>query len=108
GRKLAVFQAHLSGGSSDSAGSQGPRRSLKSLSRAVQRRIANARLQRLLRRVRVRGAQSLFLGLSQTVPDFLANAWLALLEHPSQLVRLRSEPYLMPRAIDELLRYGGP
>jgi cytochrome P450 len=39
---------------------------------------------------------------------FWANAWLALLENPSQLERLRAEPYLMPRAIEELLRYSGP
>jgi cytochrome P450 len=56
----------------------------------------------------VRGAQSLFLGVSQTLPDFLANAWLTLLEHPSQLMRLRAEPHLAPKAIEELLRYSGP
>ena len=108
GRKLAALQAHLFSGGSDSPGSQRPRRSLKSLSRAVQRRIANVRLQRLLRGVRVRGAQSLFLGVSQTLPDFLANAWLALLEHPSYLMRLHAEPHLVPRTIEELLRYRGP
>jgi len=108
GRKLAALQAHLSGGSSDSPASQRPRRSLKSLNRAVRRRIASARLQKILRNVRVSGAQSLFLGVSQTLPDFLANAWLALLEHPLQLARLRTEPHLMPKAMEELLRYRGP
>ena len=107
GRKLAALQPHFTGGSGDSPVSQRPRRSFKSLSRAVQRRIANARLQKLLRRVRVPGAQSLFSGVSQTLPDFLANAWLALLEHPSQLARLRAEPHLMPKAMEELLRYRG-
>lgn len=108
GRRLAALQARLPG---SNAGSLAPRRPLRSLSgvwRAVQRRIANARLERLLRSVRMRGAQSLFLGLSQTLPDFLANAWLALLEHPSQLVRLRAEPHLASRALEELLRYSGP
>jgi cytochrome P450 len=106
GRKLAALQQHLSG-SKDLAGPQRSRGSPKSIWLAVQRRIANARLETLLRRVRSHGAQSLFMGLSQTLPDFLANAWLALLEHPSQLARLRAEPHLMPRAVDELLRYIG-
>jgi hypothetical protein len=108
GRKLAALQEQLSVGSSDSPASQRSRRLLRSLSHAVQRRIANARLQKLLRSVHVRGAQSLFLGVSQTLPDFLANAWLALLEHPLQLARLRAEPHLMPKAMEELLRYRGP
>ena len=99
GRKLAALQPQAS---------QQSDRSFKSLSRAVQRRIANARLQKLLRRVRVPGAYSLYLGVSQTLPDFLANAWLALLEHPFQLARLRAEPQLMPKAMEELLRYSGP
>jgi len=106
GRKLAALQPHLSCGSSDSPAWQRPRGSLKSLSRAVQLRIANARLQKLLHRVR--GGQSLFLGVSQTLPDFLANAWFSLLEHPLQFARLRAEPHLMPKAIEELLRYRGP
>jgi len=107
GRKLVSLQRHLSGSNGDSPPALRSRRSPKSVWFAVQRRIANARLERLLRGVRVHGAQSLFLGLSQTLPDFLANAWLALLEHPSQLARLRAESYLMPRAVDELLRYSG-
>jgi len=48
-----------------------------------------------------------FVALSQTLPCFLANAWLALLRHPFELERLRGEPALMPRAIEELLRYAG-
>jgi len=108
GRSLAALQPHLTGVSSDSPAPRGPRRSLRSLRRAVQRRIANARLQKLLRRVRVRGAESLFRGVSQTLPDFLANAWLGLMEHPFQLARLRAEPPLMPKAMEELLRYRGP
>jgi cytochrome P450 len=48
-----------------------------------------------------------FVALSQTLPCFLANAWLALFRHPSELARLRAEPILMPRAIEELLRYAG-
>ena len=108
GRQLATLQPYLSGGSTDLVAPHRPLRSLNGVRLALLRRIAKERSERLLRNVRVRGAQSLFLGLSQTLPDFLANAWLALLEHPSQLVRLRAEPHLMPRAIEELLRYSGP
>jgi cytochrome P450 len=108
GRKLATLQPLLAGDSADSLAPPRSRRSFNSVRRALQRKIANARLQRLLRGVRVPGAQSLFLGVSQTLPDFLANAWLALLEHPSQLRRLRAESHLTPKAIEELLRYSGP
>ncbi|MGI9074958.1 MAG: cytochrome P450 [Bryobacteraceae bacterium] len=48
-----------------------------------------------------------FVALSQTLPCFLANAWLTLLRNPSELARLRNQPNLMPRAIEELLRYAG-
>lgn len=107
-RKLACLQQHVSGNNTNLLAPRRSRRSLKSVWLAVQRRIANARLQRLLRGARVRGAQSLFLGLSQTLPEFLVNAWLALLQHPSQLVRLCAEPHLVPKAIEELLRFSGP
>ena len=106
-RRLAGIQPHLSGSATELIVPQRSRRSFQSVWLGIQRRIANVRLERLLRGVRVCGAQSLFLGLSQTLPGFLANAWLALLEHPSQLERLRSEPHLIPRAVDELLRYSG-
>jgi cytochrome P450 len=107
-RRLAALVPHLS---ATDAGLPVPfrsRRSLQGALLAVRRRVASARLKRLLRSVRVPGVQSLFLGLSQTLPEFLANAWLALLENPSQLERLRAEPHLMPKAIEELLRYSGP
>jgi cytochrome P450 len=48
-----------------------------------------------------------FVAISQTLPRFLANAWLALLRNPLQLEHLRQEPGLMPAAIEELLRYAG-
>jgi hypothetical protein len=48
-----------------------------------------------------------FVALSQTLPRFLANAWLALLRHPRQLDRLRAEPDLISSAVEELLRYAG-
>ena len=108
GRQLAELETHLPGANADLLAPCQPGPLLRRVLVALRRRIAGVRLKRLLRSVRVPGAQSLFLGLSQTLPDFLANAWLALLENPSQLERLRAEPYLMPRAIEELLRYSGP
>ncbi|MFG2651359.1 hypothetical protein [Streptomyces sp. NPDC048436] len=36
---------------------------------------------------------------------FLTDAVLALLEHPQEVVRLRADPDLLPRAVQELLRY---
>jgi cytochrome P450 len=49
-----------------------------------------------------------FVALSQTLPCFLGNAWLALLSDPEKAEMLRALPELMPEAIEELLRYGGP
>jgi len=48
-----------------------------------------------------------FVALSQTLPRLLSSCWLALLQHPEELARLRSNPELMPGAIEELLRCGG-
>ena len=53
------------------------------------------------------GEKSAFIGISETLPAFLANAWAALLRHPSELARLRTQSGLIPGAIDELLRYAG-
>jgi hypothetical protein len=49
-----------------------------------------------------------FVALSQTLPCFLANSWLALLRHPSAMMDLHAKPDRMPAAIEELLRYAGP
>lgn len=104
-RQLAALAPSLSPGNASFAA---PRRSLNTMLLAIRRRIANVHLQRLLRSARVPGVQSLFLGLSQTLPEFLANAWLALLENRSQLELLHAEPRLVPKAVEELLRYSGP
>ena len=93
-RQLAALAPYLSVGDN---GLGARRRSPKGLVLAGLRRIASARLKRLLRSVRLPGAQSLFLGLSQTLPEFLASAWLGLLENPDQIERLRAEPHLMSR-----------
>ena len=52
-------------------------------------------------------AQQTFLGISQTTPRLLVNSWLALLRHPAEVKRLRADLGLMPRAVEELLRYAG-
>ncbi|MBS1858736.1 MAG: cytochrome P450 [Acidobacteria bacterium] len=49
-----------------------------------------------------------FVALSETLPCFLANAWLALLNDPASAAMLRAEPGLMAAAIEELLRHSGP
>jgi cytochrome P450 len=72
---------------------------------ALRRKLATAKYERLFRGRAVE--KSTFIGISETLPAFLASAWLALLRHPLELDRLRAQPELMPRAIDELLRYVG-
>ncbi len=47
-----------------------------------------------------------FVALSRTVACLLASGWLALLRHPAELARLRAVPELIPKAIEEILRYA--
>jgi cytochrome P450 len=53
------------------------------------------------------GVQS-FIALSQTLPHFLAAAWLTLFGDPTTNLLLRAAPDLMPDAAEELLRHAGP
>ncbi|MEU6785432.1 cytochrome P450 [Nonomuraea angiospora] len=44
----------------------------------------------------------------QTPTNLIANSVAALLSHPGQLAALRADPALMPRAVEELMRWCGP
>ncbi|KPI14589.1 Peroxidase [Actinobacteria bacterium OK006] len=44
----------------------------------------------------------------ETTTNFLGNAALALLQHPAELERLRSNPKDIPASLDELLRFDSP
>jgi Fe-coproporphyrin III synthase len=68
---------------------------------------ADAELARSLKESPIPMSGPAFVAVSHTLPRFLANAWMALLEHPGEMERLRREPDLMPSAIEELLRYAG-
>ncbi len=52
--------------------------------------------------------KSMFLGIAQTVPYFLASAWAALFQHPAEWNTLRAHSEWIPRTTEEFLRYAGP
>ena len=68
---------------------------------------AGAELNEALKHGAVPMAGPAFVGLSQTLPCLLANVWHALLQHPRELERLHDDPDLVPRALEELLRFAG-
>jgi hypothetical protein len=50
----------------------------------------------------------LMTGGQETTTNLIGNGLLTLLRHPDQFVKLRSNPSLIPSAIEELLRYESP
>lgn len=45
---------------------------------------------------------------SETTTNLIGNALLALLAHPDQLARVQADPALVPRVVEEALRYDPP
>jgi len=52
--------------------------------------------------------QLLLVGGQETTANLISNAVLCFLEHPDQLARLHARPELLPRVIEEVLRYRSP
>ncbi len=44
----------------------------------------------------------------ETTSNLIGNGALALLDHPDQLARLKTDPSLIPNAVEEMLRFCGP
>lgn len=62
----------------------------------------------LSRREMMNMLQLLFITGNETTANLIGNGMLALLRHPNELERLRDNPGLSPRAVEELLRFESP
>lgn len=56
----------------------------------------------------LRFVQLLLAAGTETTTNLIDNAVLCLLDHPAELARLRADPSLVPRAIEEVLRFRSP
>jgi len=72
----------------------------------LQASLANKELERNFETSTIPMAAPTFVALSRTLVCLLANGWLALLRQPDRMAELRAHPDLMPRAIEELLRFA--
>ena len=52
--------------------------------------------------------RALFIAVHENLVNLIGNSLLALHQHPKQLELLKTKPSLMPRAINEFLRYDSP
>ena len=50
----------------------------------------------------------LLLAGNETTTNLIGNGTLALGRHPQQMAQLAADPSMLPRAIEEMLRYDGP
>jgi cytochrome P450 len=74
---------------------------------ALRNKAAEEELDRMLDGRQLLLSKSMFYGLTQTMPSFLAKAWLALMKYPDQIAKLTDNPKLITNATEELLRYAG-
>jgi cytochrome P450 len=77
------------------------------LAAKVRAKEAVAEMDRYFANATVPMTQQTFIGVAQTLPRLLVNGWLALFQRPDEVARLRASPELMPRAVEELLRFAG-
>ena len=68
--------------------------------------VADAELEKYFRDATIPMPGPTFVALSRTTACLLASGWLALLQNPAELAHLRAHPDLIPKTIEEILRYS--